>query len=1581
MKKYLSRIFVVIFGLIALIGGSMLSPTQSKLEAAVSLPAGCSYDLNDYYVIRMKKDSALAVWYYTATQSGVNPPRLDADGYRWYFIPKKDKPTRVKGLFEWINESQHSFKGYSGATDINGNFHKVNIWNASFFPEELEEYKIVTLLRANSTDLQKSRLVINVTDKDVTNLGLYCASYGIYEYYPASKFTSNGTLTIPYDKNTQTEWYLIDEDESNGRVSKITVPSGRGITATTGYFSDSWPKGSSRTYRTVHAAKIDVSKQTVTGDQNITVRHNVAVANVPFNFALESTPITPEANAALVYSNVEYFKVNGTTVPYTTYTKSDYTVPNSANVEIKLKANYTNDDYIFTRNFYYSNGIENLSVTTANLFKFKVVSDASSASEIIMSPFFKVNATFKERFKVFFKVTHPEEVLVRINGTEVSGLTSNYTWINPGEANPKITVENRNKTAGWKIYDFDLNGKKCNPYTSYSIESGSTVTINPTAYNRDKTVNIEYNHSKDTYLILDGNLNGKEYQYPLTAKTKKHAVKVHDEDFPLSYKSGHIFVNGLKVNGNFISRTDLTKYNSSTKTFDDKIEIFENNPATIKAEFLYRPAETLKFFLNGMPLNDFYKSPTIYCRPGDVMTITGSNPGELVEDGRGEVYKQDSNGVITIPMVDKSLSLSHHAAFPEITVESEIWEGVALEFNGKKFPLTGKTTSITLPWNGHKEAIYDMKISKESRNVQINKVESNPIGVIFNAPMLQISGVKGGQTIKLTTEHVSNIYTVSTNIQKPADVEGWRKQGNEWYVEQYNWDYGYSKEYCVRPPVRLEYSPIPGEDNYPSRILWGYGSSVGNNGEFKAGHFPMKFRIMPEYTHSEGYNEILCTLPINPSGDYYVYGDGVIESFPASALYSDILVTYEVPMNVEFQILTEMPEVSKVRISVQGGAKYYYSYSNRQAVEYDESKELYIPFANEFTIWTPNPEDYRIKFSDNSGTNYREVGLDSEGKYTEWMMNQCSDRNEAAYYNFLIEAIPMTFNVSVTNNGTLSTSNKIQITEVNPNLSSWQTPKSKTITNSGSLVESDNFSKLDQYKIVSTTSVLQVTGVNDKSTGNPLGYDPVTGIVTGIKRNMDIEVVLEDYPREKTMYVTLDNNEAVGSLNSIVLAPGTVMAKTITLGKNGAKTLVNYSDKDMPFATNISYGSSSKAEPNVIVIADNELYQIDPETGNYAFPDFAEGAELKIYRSTSHGNVNTVTYDIEDGLNISVLHNGQDVGGYSGIYKLSTGNTISFAENEGNEFDFVITKNGQPFSIDQTETLGVKDVNFTVKKQVNDITFNLGDGITYDQLRVTDAAGNEYPLTAAANKLTLSTRIKELFIATTQEGAYISNVATTGGFTFDPATGGLSSLATGTVTVTTKTFERSNDANFYIDAEGMSGATLTLGNGKTIKTDVSVESGVPVKFSDDDLPLIFKLPAGYFGMNENGEPNEAPDDEALLPGLYVGDELVKYSKEYNGFVLPEDAFKGGNAPKIRVYDSKVEPVQINFLVEPGIDFNAVPQNGDGEPFTEAGSFTYYPGTKIDITATPVKAGETIYILLDDNEVQKGNSLEYTYGVS
>ncbi|MDE6037146.1 MAG: hypothetical protein K2G05_02670, partial [Duncaniella sp.] len=171
----------------------------------------------------------------------------------------------------------------------------------------------------------------------------------------------------------------------------------------------------------------------------------------------------------------------------------------------------------------------------------------------------------------------------------------------------------------------------------------------------------------------------------------------------------------------------------------------------------------------------------------------------------------------------------------------------------------------------------------------------------------------------------------------------------------------------------------------------------------------------------------------------------------------------------------------------------------------------------------------------------------------------------------------------------------------------------------------------------------------------------------------------------------------------------------------------------------------------------------------------------------------------------------------------------------------------------------------------------------------------------------------------------------------------------------------------------MQGANILLGSGKQLVTSTSLSSGnQTINFGEDDLPLIFALPASY--INEDGQVTS-------LPTVQVNGENMRYDEEKRGFILDENAFSDpNNPPIIRIYASEPKPSTITFMVEPSINFSAVPDGKKAEEVTAASRVQYLPGTEVKITVSSQTPNEEVYIESNSTELVSGTSIEYSFTV-
>lgn len=497
-----------------------------------------------------------------------------------------------------------------------------------------------------------------------------------------------------------------------------------------------------------------------------------------------------------------------------------------------------------------------------------------------------------------------------------------------------------------------------------------------------------------------------------------------------------------------------------------------------------------------------------------------------------------------------------------------------------------------------------------------------------------------------------------------------------------------------------------------------------------------------------------------------------------------------------------------------------------------------------------------------------------------------------------------------------------------------------------------------------------ISKVVDKVSGMTLAVG-AGGIVTGIQPDMELEVTIDKRERNKKVkFVTTTSY----TTKKVTLAKGSVYEKTIDLSTNSD---ISFSDEDLPFETNFQ-GRRLVTTPYYYgYIFHND--QLIAGTGDQQINILTNIMDGDVIRYSSASTTRNVKYNVEEGLHVNITHDGRKISDTFTEGTVPNGTVIKIEENtELNKDGFEVLRNGTALSatlLANGFAASLPDEEVVVRRTYNTLTVNAKEGTDLTKVLVYDDHGNQYTLSAGSNTLNLPSRVETLTLLTADELSFVSEAVSEPAMSFDPKRGQLTGLTTGTVTLAVKNVVRDNEAVVYIHEAELNGSSVVLADNSVIQSGATFGPGRhSVKYGDEDLPVVFRLPEGF------AETAVDPENPAAV---YVNGNKIDYSAEANGYVLPEEAFTDENHQAVvKAFES--EPVKPNviFLVEDGITFSAVGDDNDDDVIdNDTAEGNFLPGTELRIKANSDKEGEIIQIVVANEVVEEGTEIDYELFIS
>ncbi|MDE6083177.1 MAG: leucine-rich repeat domain-containing protein, partial [Muribaculaceae bacterium] len=1515
MRKIYLKLSILIISLLAVVAAGRVFIPDIFAAAATSGP---DVDLSEYYVFKVNPKQIYSVTYKTKSQSGMRPQTYDADGVRWYLIPSAEAP--VSFSITPAKDSAGVVHGIKSIKDDTGktytSYPRGTVLNAS----AVSAGTTLTVESDVADNILTGTFVIETLDEPTDlQVVLMTPSYNKVFTWEAFK---NKKLEIKYDPATESEWAFVRVD-SNNESKMIALAKLDGEKLSRKYLMIPGVTPSSTMVRGFNF-RLDKGKN----KHNLVLSGTYPKFDVPVRFEFEQTTGN-ETDPDHLADMIQKVKVDGVTYSNKEWLKPGFTVPNGSSIAVTIKTQVYN---AWEYEAAWWNG-ESLSYSGNNC--------DVEAFEPTEEQVYKIRGKFSSPWRYTLEIPNLDQVGVKSYGSDL-GITESPCYREGTLAAPVIQPYGKE---GYKVYNVTVDGKtiplKNNEYKLQKMDEVVKITAQKYDRNIPLTINADLGGFSSFYVCLDA--DGQKEKW-ISLNEGKNTVNVHPEDFPLTFDMDcYVAVNG-ELKG-LLKEGETASYLENLSA-DDDIKIF------IKKPTLWTEQYEESVFTNAQVYHDGRLVPSAgsySVLEGTVIKIVPKQSGMVIENRyTGAVYSPGKDGAITLTVIGNNKFWMHPANGTFTVNCPENWQGIKVTSVGTEFysqiELEDPTTQITLPYSEDASKTYTYRIASSGGAFKVTNVTASPAtGFSYDAKTKVASGIKKGMTLTLTLEENVNDtqYNFYSYFAPPSNA---REEVEDSYggskIYKYYIDEMYGT-YMVVPPIavtHIDQDYNPGEPyGFPS--IYGVTTHPGNiSGKLVADNFPVTF-IFSDVDNKS--NDVWTTLPepltLNICGEIITVRSGG----------GNKQVVIEEPQDYKITSSHNENDIFNCKVTVEtDGSPFNYSI-NRRAAKSSSKTITEEAFGCAVEVWSE--EDVTYIYYNAKDKTTTTVTPNSEGR-VEIQIPDDYGRNDI--YKITVAAAPI--NLSFTSTVPDSKYNK-----------ALKVYYGETAFDSAGTGESLSVPKTSSLVIKTVDPDLEITQVRNKATGETLPFNSETGEVSGLKTGMSIEVVTGVYERANTMNVFLDGTDAVRTAR-LILNPGGKNEKAVTL-TSGQTTAINYSYSDLPFGVDITYSS---ANTSPVFIIGNEMYQATG--GKYNLPMISNGTNIKIYKNTTRGKVNNITYNIEDGIAVTPLHDGAPVANPKEVQKLATGGVIKFVEDPENIWGYEILKNGTKIANDAETVVATSDLTFDAKKTYNDITIQ--GSVDRGNISVTDNLGNIYDV-SSSNKISVPSRVSELYVVYDEEGSYIADATCSpSSMKYDVGTGVLSNLAAGTLTINTKKIERNEEVSIFVDGSdfsgsGLDGARFTLANGKVIETGQNVTAGnQTLQFGKDDLPIIFKLPEGY---TETGS--------GKMPVVHVNGESIEYSAEKGGYVFPESAFSDPkNPPVIRIYAADPDPVDVNFLVEPGITFKAVADGDESTAVKEAATLALLPGAEVTLTATADKAGEEIFIEIDGNTIAEGHQVSYDF---
>lgn len=514
----------------------------------------------------------------------------------------------------------------------------------------------------------------------------------------------------------------------------------------------------------------------------------------------------------------------------------------------------------------------------------------------------------------------------------------------------------------------------------------------------------------------------------------------------------------------------------------------------------------------------------------------------------------------------------------------------------------------------------------------------------------------------------------------------------------------------------------------------------------------------------------------------------------------------------------------------------------------------------------------------------------------------------------------------------------------------------------------------DRVPVTSIDKRFRIVDVHDSK--RLLTYDRETGILSGLSQvlalqdvntpELTLDIEYAGYDRYRKLNVKMDNT--AWTSKQLTLASGKSVESSSQLADNA---VIDFNPEDLPLNLQVFTRSGTRYTYPTVYLNGNI---VERDGTSYNFPeDIADGSVLRINGTASTGSV---SYEIEDGVNISILHDGQYASASEEPSVLPFGTEIKFVSENAGLSNIEIYRNGQQLTPAEITT-GFKVANEEERIEIRVARYTLNVIVNGDlnpsELNIKDNQGNTYSIDSSNNSITATTDINSFSVMNMDDDYYITS-ATTDPKTiaFDPYTGIISNATAGTITLNAKQIVRDREANFYLHNEQLNGTRLVLGKGKIYEASHTLIQGEQtVSYGEDDLPLLITVSETGNGSDTGITGNEL---------VYVNGEKCTFDAAEGGFLLPTDAFKSDETPLVRIYSAETEPVEVIFGIEEGIDFEAMIDNNPSLKSTTAGIVEYLPGTHVSFSASTAADDDTIVIEDEEGTIAEGKTASHSFTV-
>ena len=1576
-------------------GGGITLPSFFVDAQSVTIPG---IDLRDYYVLKVNPNQVEDVWYATATQ-GIYCRKYTVGSDTYYLAPATDD-------LEWLYLENEGYSPKYGFKSVVGSSGKSIKPGTTFCRIKVSDFKPGEIITVTTDEMSKIRTqtvtVKYINPKNASTDEFFLAINNVDEYGLNStwrrdynEYFKNGQFTYTIEPNTEHEVYAVKKGGYSIGVIDGEEKKDYYYYQTRGGDGQLWLYPS---YFCNLRNKIDAGVKTHTIELYQDLPFDLVPLRIEVDNSRNKNGIQSREDLLDVIKNVY---VDGTAVPAAEWKSESFKVRNGGSVQIEYNkavsiSNPSDSQVGFAS---YSNKLDGVKIGWQEPYYVnKTLQPAFTVKT------YDPNKKFVFTADVYYNVPWKYTISVQDYANTTAWLNGvGYSY---PDSNPREITNSAKAPVIHPLYKNDLTQQNPKVYTEVIVD-GVTVPLDEngcyTPKKRGEKITIPAakaltrNIPIQIYANLNGQSSAQIYLDPkqkfartrVNLKQGWNTVNVAASDLPLGKNSS------LGVMTKYGERNALsTSYSSGYYSFDgtenltsgSKLKFYAGNSTPNYLYFTVNKEVTATFYEDG----EVIPASTVKFYDGAQIKIVPSRKKDVVlYKTTGTYIQPDAEGNFNMTVNSSGGNYILRKADDVITINSPENMSICLEnpVNDELVRLNGSgNETYTFPYDPVFDQSYSLRFYDPDETYLVKNVTSTPAGVTWDEATSTVSGIKKGMQLNVIAEanpnaQYYNIYVVPGQYDNVGD----------------------DSEYSV---VILYNGP--GSPQQLKTLKFG-----PNKVYLSSKNFPVKIGRYQD-SYGQDFVDYSATLGVFKDG-YHCFGGRLPNCI--NYIFNPEFTTGEYvvdePQIIEGYIMPDLDPFARLQITKKTNVLKNYQYGiypTTELLEWSTYSDPLIPVSpgGKLRLHFDTPtggysaQDIAARLVKSRTVSYgvedpeKIVGTyypDENGYVTvplptmdEGFSKNNYDCDETLHYELrlILNEIPICFQSEdgeiLSNIGeiTVGESSKVRGTPEYVPYYVYEVAGNSAVT-----LPLTNINKVKNGVLSYLTSV-------ETESGKSVAFDSKTGVITGLGKEYTgsgdgddpllLTLKMSELTLDKDLTFIVDGSF---DTNDLTLGKGTEFQNVISL-KSNVTTTVQYNTAQTPMWLNMySLGGTLLKRkyytPNIYyngtLVSEGATLSVIPTASQ--LPSIPENAVVRILSSKKEG---TVSFNVEENMSVIISKDNEEVSPNES-YTVAKGTVIKVRKTADEDRDLAVYRNGVKLTNDELENgFAVSNDQEVVRicENRNKVTFAAAGSTDLSKLEIMDNEGNVYEVSSTSPTLSLLPTVEQLYIVYKVDGKYISGVScspTT--MKFNEGNSELSGLCNGTVTISTKDIVRNKEVNVYFDSYQIQDANILLGNGKPLATSQSIKGGnQTITFGEEDLPLIFTLPNSY--LDENGN---APTDPTMLPTVQVDGKDIPYTPEKGGYVLPADAFANGKSPLIRIYPAVPTAYTISYMVEPGINFSAVPDGKEAEKLTEAGSAEYLSGTKVVLKATSQKSGEEVYISDNMGEITSGTSVEYSFDVN